>query len=342
MVDLGMTTENGMSVTPPLQNPASPNYEKLNTDIPLEQPLIFYLDNSKTFYLPHESTTDEDVHSPQNVVNTLTKERIFEQVNIRQGQSGMQHINCLFLTKDGPVDLTNIVIRFAGKDASEAEISDDEIFDTTQASLGRLTWKPSAVISQVAGRYKTAHFVIENADRTKILTTLDFTINIIANDVSYPRALAFYMSEYQRALFHIKEMETNADKQLNYLLNFESVVISDSLNNLKIQVQESIDDANEKLKAGTDKVDQFISISNNKLTAVNASIDDAQKRMDGIDSQIKSNNILTNDTVIGTMQSALDSGQITINVDNLILDHVVSARIDELNDYITESEGGIA
>ncbi|WP_338213890.1 BppU family phage baseplate upper protein [Companilactobacillus muriivasis] len=340
MTDIGIPTEDGMAVTPPLMNPSSPNYEKLNMDIPLEQPLIFYLDNSKAYYLPHEQTDDESVHSPQGVVNTLTKERIFQQVNIRQGQSDMQNINCLFVNQSGPIDMTDTIIRFAGNDAGSSEISDDESFSRTQASLGRLTWRPSAVVSQTAGRFKTAHFVIENVDRTKVLATLDFSLNIIANDVAYPRALAFYMSEYQRSLFHIGEMQKVADKQLNYLLNFESAVVSDTLEQIRNQIKLEIDDVNSQLDSAKKTVDDYISKSKTKLDTLNGDIDTAQTRMDKLETQINSDDLVTKGNILGSMQLALDSGQLTINTDDLILDHDVSVRIDELNQYITESEGG--
>jgi len=338
MTDIGTPTDDGMSVMPPLMNPSGPNYEKLNIDIPLEQPLIFDLDNAKAFYLPHESTSDENTHTPQGVVDTLTKERIYQQVNIRQGQSDMQIINMLFIKNGRQFDMSNTVLRFAGIDAGTAEISDDETFGKVQANLGRLTWRPSAVVAQTAGRYKTAHLVIENADRTKTLATLDFSLNIIANDVAYPRALAFYMSEYQRALFHIGQMQANADKQLNYLLNFEAAIVSDSLDRVATQIDDAIADADKKISDEMEKIDGFVSQSKSKLDSLNSDIGTAQDRMDKLDAQIKGDNLVTNDNLVPSVQTAINNGDIEFNINNLIFDQALSDRIDELSSLIVEDE----
>lgn len=133
---------------PELHIPVGSQYSTLKTDIPLEQPMIFYLDGSKTFYLPHEDTDDEHIHNlPQGVVDTLTNKRIFQEISIRQGQSGMLKSPILFLTKNGPVDMTNCLIRFEGNDHAGAEIYDDEGFNRVQAKLGQIIWSPPAEVA---------------------------------------------------------------------------------------------------------------------------------------------------------------------------------------------------
>lgn len=322
---------------PPTHVPVGSDYEQLKVDIPLEQPLIFYLDGSKAFYLPHEMTDDESTHNlPQSVVDTLTNKRIFQEISIRQGQSGMFHSPILFLTKDGPVDMTNYLVRFEGRDASEAPIYSDEGFNRIQANLGRIDWSPEAVIAQSPGYYKNAHLVIESTDRTKIFTTLDFSINIIANDVALPRILAFYSSEYQRLLFHIKEMQTSADHQLSYLLNLYAAIIVDSLNNVQKQMDAAKAELDENLKKANDSVDKFKDDSKTKLDSLNQDIDTSQKKQSDLETQIKADNLVTTDGLYSSVQTGINIGEIDPHVNDVIVNSTVSERIDELTNELTE------
>ena len=325
---------------PELHVPVGSDYRTLKTDIPLEQPMIFYLDGSKTFYLPHEDTDDEHIHNlPQGVIDTLTNKRIFQEINIRQGQSGMFKSPILFLTKDGPVDMSNVLIRFEGNDSSGAEIYDDEGFNRVQANTGRITWSPQSEVAQSPGYFKNAHFVIESMDRTKIYTTLDFSVNVIANDIAYPRAMAFYVSEYQRALFHIKEMQTSADHQLSYLLNSYAAIIADNLAQIRQKMKEALDQLDTDLKNGNDKVDSFISVSKAKLDELNTGLTDSQTKMNALEKQIADDGLVTKADLYVDVQMGINNGQIDVNVNDSILDSTVSSKIDLLTGSLEGSNG---
>lgn len=325
---------------PELHVPVGSQYRTLNTDIPLEQPMIFYLDGTKTFYLPYEDTDDEHIHNlPQGVVNTLTNKRIFQEIHIRQGQSGMLNSPMLFLTKDGPVDMSDVLIRFEGNDSSGAEIYDDEGFNRVQANTGRITWSPKAEVAQSPGYYKNAHLVIESTDRTQIYTTLDFSIDVIANDVAYPRAMAFYVSEYQRALFHIKEMQKSADHQLSYLLNAYAAIIADNLAKVRKAMKEALDQLDSDLKAGNEKVDSFISVSKSKLDQLNTDLNSSQTKMDALEKQINDDGLVTKEGLYTDVQMGINNGQIDVNVNDSILDSAVSSKIDLLTGFLEGSNG---
>jgi len=313
-------------------------YKTLDTDLPMEQPLTFYLDGSKAFYLPHEDTTDESTHNmPQSVLDTLTNKRIFQMITIRQGQSGMLHIPITFRNIDGNVPMESYLIRFEGRDADGNIIMDDEGFNPTQASLGFIDWTPSAVIAQSAGYYKNAHFVIENIDRTKILTTLDFSIKVIANDVALPVVQEFYASEYVRLLGHIKEMETSADHQINYLLNAYAAIIASELKQVDETMQAALTKLDQELKDGTGEVDGYISASKTKLDTLNNDIGTSQTRMDSLEKQITADGLVTKDGLNTAVQLGINTGQIVVNIDDVILDKDISSKVDLLTGIIEGS-----
>lgn len=336
--DQSATNTNQEPNIPELHVPVGSDYRTFKTVIPLEQPMIFYLDGSKTFYLPHEDTDDEHIHNlPQGVIDTLTNKRIFQEINIRQGQSGMFKSPILFLTKDGPVDMSSVLIRFEGNDSSGAEIYDDEGFNRVQANTGRITWSPQSEVAQSPGYFKNAHFVIESMDRTKIYTTLDFSVNVIANDIAYPRAMAFYVSEYQRALFHIKEMQTSADHQLSYLLNTYAAIIADNLAWVKKTMQDAIDELNKNLDDGNKSINTYISQSNEKLATLNTSIGTAQTRMDALDKKIGDDELVTKAGLNTAVQLGINTGQIDVNINDVILDKDISSKVDILTRIIEGS-----
>jgi len=340
-VNTDPTNTNQEANIPEMHVPVGSQYRTLNTDIPLEQPMIFYLDGSKLFYLPHEDTDDEHIHNlPQGVVDTLTNKRIFQEISIRQGQSGMFHSPMLFLTKNGPVDMTNSLIRFEGNDASGAEIYDDEGFNRVQANLGQIIWSPPAEVAQTPGYYKNCHFVIESPDRRKIYTTLDFSLNVIANDVAYPRAMAFYVSEYQRALFHIKEMQLSADHQLSYLLNAYAAIIADNLATVRQKMQEALDQLDEDLKTGNEKVDGYVAENKGKIDVLGKSVGDAQTRMDGLTEQIKGSNLVTHDGLYSDVQLGINNGDIILNMNDLILDAGIEAKIEAMTKALDDEDSG--
>lgn len=316
-----------------------PEYRTLDTDLPMEQPLIFYLDGSKAFYLPHEDTSDESTHNmSRSVLDTLTNKRIFQMITIRQGQSGMLHIPISFKDIGGNVPMDNYLIRFEGRDADGNIILDDEGFNPTQASLGILDWTPSAVVSQSAGYFKNAHFVVENTDRTEILTTLDFSIKVIANDVALPVVQEFYASEYVRLLGHIKEMETSADHQINYLLNAYAAIVASELKKLEETVQAEITKLDQQLKDGSTKVDGFISDSKLKLDTLNSDIGIAQTRMDALDKKIGDDDLVTKAGLNTAVQLGINTGEINVNINDVILDKDISSKVDLLTGILEGSE----
>jgi len=313
-------------------------YRTLDTDLPMEQPLIFYLDGSKAFYLPHEDTSDESTHNmPQSVLDTLTNKRIFQMITIRQGQSGMLHVPITFKNIDGNVPMDDYLIRFEGRDADGNIILDDEEFNPTQANLGFIDWTPSAVIAQSAGYYKNAHFVIENTDRTKILTTLDFSIKVIANDTAMPVVQEFYASEYVRLLAHIKEMETSADHQINYLLNAYAAIIASELKQVDDTMQQALTKLDQELKEGIGNVDTFVSQSKQKLDSLNGDIGTAQTRMDGLEKQINDDGLVTKAGLNTAVQLGINTGEIQVNINDVILDKDISSKIDLLTGIIERS-----
>lgn len=339
MADETNVTSNSQEPTvPELHVPVGSDYRTMKVDIPLEQPMIFYLDGSKDFYLPHESTDDEHIHNlPQGVVDTLTNKRIFQEISIRQGQSGMFNSPMLFLTKNGPVDMTNCLIRFEGTDAGGSAIFDDEGFNRVQANLGRITWSPAAEVAQTSGYYKNCHFVIESPDRSRIYTTLDFSLNVIANDIAYPRAMAFYVSEYTRALYHIKEMQQSADHQLSYLLNTYAAIIADNLAWVKKTMQDAIDELNKNLDAGNKSINTYISQSDEKLATLNTGIDTAQTRMDALDKKIGDDDLVTKAGLNTAVQLGINTGEIDVNINDVILDKYISSKVDILTGIIEGS-----
>ncbi|HIY92347.1 MAG TPA: phage baseplate upper protein [Candidatus Companilactobacillus pullicola] len=339
MADETNVTSNSQEPTvPELHVPVGSDYRTMKVDIPLEQPMIFYLDGSKDFYLPHESTDDEHIHNlPQGVVDTLTNKRIFQEISIRQGQSGMFNSPMLFLTKNGPVDMTNCLIRFEGTDAGGSAIFDDEGFNRVQANLGRITWSPAAEVAQTSGYYKNCHFVIESPDRSRIYTTLDFSLNVIANDIAYPRAMAFYVSEYTRALYHIKEMQQSADHQLSYLLNTYAAIIADNLAWVKKTMQDAIDELNKNLDAGNKSINTYISQSDEKLATLNTGIDTAQTRMDALDKKIGDDDLVTKAGLNTAVQLGINTGEIDVNINDVILDKDISSKVDLLTGIIEGS-----
>lgn len=332
-------SQNIQPATPPYRFPGGVSYQNLNTDLPKSQPMMFYLDGSQTFYLPHEDTTDEDNHNrPQSVMKTLTDRRVFQEVAIRQNQAGMVEIPMFFIKYGFGHDMSDTLIHFEGRDASGAEIYSDIGFNIVQANLGKITWSPEAVVAQSPGYYTNCHFVIETPDRSRVLTTLDFSLNVIGNDVAYPKVLQFYSSEYERALFHIKEMQTSADHQLNYLQNMYAAIIADNLDRVNKTLQAALDDLATNLAAGKNKVDGFVSESKAKLDSLNTDITDAQIRMDALDKEIKGDNLVTFDNLSGLVTQGIADGSIQIDINDPITDPTIKQWIDET--YESFIQGG--
>jgi hypothetical protein len=150
--------------------------------------------------------------------------------------------------------------------------------------------------------------------------------------------MAFYVSEYQRALFHIKEMQLSADHQLNYLLNSYAAIIADNLAWVKKTMQDAIDELNKNLDDGNKSINTYISQSNEKLATLNTSIGTAQTRMDGLAKQITGSNLVTTDNLYTDVQVGINTGKIDLNANDAILDKDISSKVDLLTSIIEGSE----
>ncbi|AYE38680.1 hypothetical protein D1B17_08585 [Companilactobacillus zhachilii] len=216
-------------------------YDNIETDIPLEQPLLFNLQHSKAFYLPHSQTDDESDHiTPQTIVNPATRARILPVAFLRQGEANSHEINMTVLDGIKPADLSEYkMFSIRGYDSQWHLISTDENIDTTDANIGELHWKPEEAVALTAGKYHTIQLVIESEDRTTTAMTLDFDLHIIPNNVAFPRPMAFYISEMQRALFNVGQLTGSAYKNTSFMVNFMEQVVRQAL----ADFNKSIDDA---------------------------------------------------------------------------------------------------
>lgn len=219
-------------------------YDNIETDIPLEQPLLFNLQHSKAFYLPHSQTDDESDHiTPQTIVNPATRARILPVAFLRQGEANSHEINMTILDGAKPADLSEYkMFSIRGYDSQWHLISTDENIDTTDANIGELHWKPEEAVALTAGKYHTIQLVIESEDRTSTAMTLDFDLHIIPNNVAFPRPMAFYISEMQRALFNVGQLTSSAYKNTSFMVNFMEQVVRQSLADFKKSIDDAITD----------------------------------------------------------------------------------------------------
>lgn len=273
----------------------------INPDIPLVQPLTFYLDYSDAAYLQREMTADENTHQyPQTVIDTLTKYRLYQPAFIRQGAAGLYHYDLKFYQKGQPFDLTGNLIRFVGTDAAGLYRDMIEGFDMTQANLGQVGWNPPSEVCVSAGRYKNAHFIIENADRTKALTTLDFTLEVIPNDIPMPEPATHYISEYERLLANFKEMQKTGDKQLSYIVAMFTTIASDNITRLNNQVNESIADSEAKIDAENEKADDGLQVLQKRFTTLTDQFNDLSEKINKAD-------LVTKDDLNNAIDAAIPS-----------------------------------
>jgi len=291
------------------------SYDRVTTDLPIEQPLMFYIGHQKAFYLPRTETDDESTHiTPQTIFNPATKARILPVAYLRQGEANATAINIKILDDQGPVPLSEYtMISFRGDDNQYHPISDDEGWDTTQASLGEFIWKPSEPVALTSGKYHTAQIVIETQDRTKRAMTLDFDLHIIPNNVAFPRPMAFYFSEYQRALFNIGKMQAAAYKHAGYMINFLDQVTMDALAKFK----KSIDDAMDEFsKQSADMQKSLDGLETNLETLKGKETDyetDLNTKLADLKSQMNQLNLVTQDTLKDDFLKLRDSGDIDVS-----------------------------
>lgn len=334
--------------TQPVNPPVDPMVDNQVIPIPKQQPLFFYTNLAESFHLPGEYTLDENTHLPKGILNTLTQGRGFQKVNIRAGEAGDYEIQIHILNKDSEEDLTGDMISFSGRDSKNCVFRTDEGFDTTNANLGYITWKPEAVIAQNPGKFKSAHFIIEKVDRSSGVTTLDFSLEIIDNDVAFPEAVKFYYSEYTRALFNLKSMQNSQDEQLSYQLTFYAQVIADRLKSLTNQMNKDAADALKKnkddldasLSDGKAKIDKLVADSTARKTEIDNSLDDLETRQKKNDDDvtqnkvdiaanadaIKSAGVVTQDTAKTVIQGIFDTGDLTVGDS----DAAVNSKLDQI------------
>ena len=290
-------------------------YERLKTDIPTEQPLRFILGHAKAAYLPREDTDDESTHYvPQQVVDQVTRRRIMQPAIIRLGDASSFRFHLYFT--DGqtglPADLSELkMFSFNGSNAHGHWIRDDNGFDTTNANIGQIAWTPPEEVANVPGYYKTAQFLIESQDRSQKYATLDFSLLVINNDVARPRELNWHLDEYLRLMYHLFEMQDNADEHISYLLNFADTRVDSNLTAQAKKVAEALDTTKQQLQeivtAFQNKINDFeqkqitqqqvmqdLDAAMSRLKTQEANFeDDLQQRLKDLQQKIDSKNVVT-------------------------------------------------
>ena len=290
-------------------------YERLKTDIPTEQPLRFILGHAKAAYLPREDTDDESTHYvPQQVVDQVTRRRIMQPAIIRLGDASSFRFHLYFT--DGqtglPADLSELkMFSFNGSNAHGHWIRDDNGFDTTNANIGQITWTPPEEVANVPGYYKTAQFLIESQDRSQKYSTLDFSLLVINNDVARPRELNWHLDEYLRLMYHLFEMQDNADEHISYLLNFADTRVDSNLSAQAKKVAEALDTTKQQLQeivtAFQNKINDFeqkqitqqqvmqdLDAAMSRLKTQEANFElDLQQRLNDLQQKIDSKNVVT-------------------------------------------------
>lgn len=268
----------------------------LHGDLPFERPLVFYVTHDKAFYLDREQTTDEETYTaPQNLLAKYTDRRVLPPVVLRQGESGMAKFVCQFLNYDGtPFDLNGLLASFEGSDRDAYPIVTDEGFETVDAANGLLSWTPAREITKRAGHFRTAHFKLESISRTNIAITLDFDLHVLQNGVAWPKPEAGYLSEYNRGLRQMLEMQRIYSDSMQHRLDDMELTVSDRLQRMTARMAQVNSDLariqnviakNDLLtkSAAADQINQLVAdaLKNNKID-INDSIQDSDVR-DSID-----------------------------------------------------------
>lgn len=252
-------------------------YAPMRIDVPLLQPLRFVLGYSQAYYLPPEYTTDEQTHLIEHFKDLITQGRTYQWIRMRQGDSSPYQFDIKIIDgKTGqPADLSNAkMFNFRGRDAQGKLIISEEGFNVDDAAQGHLVWSPPAVVSAHAGYYKTAQFIIESEDRLTTYATLDFSILIIGSDVAFPPEFAYpYVDEYKRILINFKQLQDNADSQVNYLVNYAATV-SDEI------IQGLIEKTDDFIKQEKGHIETELASDQNQLTNIESQITDGQKKLD--------------------------------------------------------------
>ncbi len=320
---------------PPLRWPdKSPDphdpYDYITTDVPTEQTILIYLNHAQAGYLPHAATVDEAGHIvPADVYNRQTHERVLPIATMRQGEASGVTFKFRILDSTGRVDLSNFnKLNFEGRTSQNNFINSAEGFDTTQMSLGEFFWSPEEAVGLVAGKFVSAHIILQRQDGTKRSVSLDFDLHIIPNDVAFPRPMAFYLSEYQRGLANLKKMQDLADEHIGYSLDFFDQTITDALLENEKRINEALADFENKLSIEDQKLKDLDS-SFQKLQQKEADFETAlQNKLTDLSNQIEQKNLVTKDNFIDIFNQCVKDGKIL--TDDLIQDADDKATIDQL------------
>lgn len=305
-------------------------YDKINAGIPLEQPLLFYMGHQKAFYLPKAQTDDESDHLvPQNIYNPATKARILPVAYLRQGEASSFAIHMHVWDESGPADLSKYkMFSVRGYDSQWHLISTDEGLDTTNANIGEIDWKPEEAVALTAGKYHTVQLVIESEDRVTRAITLDFDLHIIPNNVAFPRPMAFYISEMQRALFNIGELTAAAYKHTGYMINFLDQVVMDALDNYKKKIDTTLADFENQIGEKQKKLDEL----GTNLDTLGGKESDFETTLNtslaDLKAQINQANLITKDNLKTEVISLISNGDINVD-DSITAD--AQAVIDDWN-----------
>lgn len=320
-------------LTTPTDNPPIPDgYEEVTVSVPLQQQLFFVTHLNESGYLPVDQTDDEDNHLSKNGYAGIVSARKYQVATIRQGEAGNYTFTLNFLkpnndwngiAQDDLSDfvsdkgaLVDKIIAFEGKDSSGAYFWDDEGFDVTQANQGILTWKPSPELAQSSGHFRNAHFVIQNPDRTKAIATLDFDLNVIPNTVAFPKHLAFYVTELNRALAEFKQSIESGQKQQAFYQALYVGIMQNNIAQANAAMQKAIDTNNEAItkatQEGTTAIDKMVQDGQDKMTSLQKEMDEngskIQKQQEAIDGQ----DVLTKSGAISYIQGLFDNGDLSV------------------------------
>lgn len=320
---------------PPLRWPdKSPDphdpYDYITTDVPTEQTILIYLNHAQAGYLPHAATVDESAHIvPADVYNRQTHERVLPIAFMRQGEASGVTFKFRISDFTGPVDLSDFHnLHFEGRTSQNNYVNSDEGFDPTQMNLGEFSWSPEEAVGLVAGKFVSAHIVLQRQDGTKRSISLDFDLHIIPNDVAFPRPMAFYLSEYQRGLANLKRMQDLADEHIGYSLDFFDQAITDALLENEKRINEALADFENKLSIEDQKLKDLDS-SFQKLQQKEADFETAlQNKLTDLSNQIDQKNLVTKDNFIDIFNQCVKDGKIL--TDDLIQDADDKAAIDQL------------
>jgi hypothetical protein len=72
---------------------------------------------------------------------------------------------------------------------------------------------------------------------------------------------------------------------------------------------------------------------------LNKSVDDAQTRMDGLTEQIKGSNLVTHDGLYSDVQLGINTGDIVLNMNDVILDPKIEEKIDAMSKALDSDSG---